>query len=148
MDRDQLEECFTLYDTVGDNKIEMAQLGQTIRGLGLNPTNAEINKITKEIDDKSGTKRVSFEEFVPIYESLAAQERSVKSKYKDEFAEMLRVFDREQNGTVSMSELHHVMTTLGEALSSDELTELDKDLEVDKQGLVNFDSYSSLVLDG
>ena len=48
-----------------------------------------------------------------------SQETSV-----DDMNEGLRVFDKENNGTVSAAELRHVLCTLGEKLSEEEVEQL------------------------
>ena len=58
----------------------------------------------------SGEKRLSFEEFYPIYEQL--------SKEKDtgtqaDFVEGLKVFDKEESGKILDAELRHVLLALG-----------------------------------
>ena len=39
-------DAFLLFDRRGDNKIEVEQLGNVIRALGQNPTNAEVKKVS------------------------------------------------------------------------------------------------------
>lgn len=39
------KEAFLLFDRTGDAKITLSQVGDIIRALGQNPTNAEVNKI-------------------------------------------------------------------------------------------------------
>lgn len=39
------KEAFLLFDRTGDGKITLDQVGDIIRALGQNPTNAEVNKI-------------------------------------------------------------------------------------------------------
>ncbi|PKU27840.1 hypothetical protein llap_21856 [Limosa lapponica baueri] len=43
--QDDFKEAFLLFDRTGDAKITLSQVGDIIRALGQNPTNAEINKI-------------------------------------------------------------------------------------------------------
>ena len=78
-ERDILEESFGLYDTVGDAKIEINYLGEALRGLGLNPTEMDVQKIVKELDS-AGSRRISFEEFLPIYQSLASRGGNERNK--------------------------------------------------------------------
>merc|ERR1711962_1792451 len=84
-------------------------LGEVLRGLGLNPTNGDVDSIVKELGSSS---RMTFEEFLPIYESMLQRMESKKSKTAVDFLECFRVFDREQNGTINIGELKHVMSTL------------------------------------
>jgi len=144
-DRDWLEESFVIYDTVGDHKIEIVLLGDVLRGLGLNPTEGEVQKIIKELES-SGSLRISFEEFLPIYESLSTRGEG-RGKGTVDFLECFRVFDREQNGTISIGELQHVMTTLGEGLTTDEINHLTQGME-DKGGMINIEEFVKNVMNG
>lgn len=44
------KEAFMLFDRRGDGKIDSAQLGEVLRSLGLNPTQAEVHKALNEVD--------------------------------------------------------------------------------------------------
>ena len=60
----------------------------------------------------SGNKRVSFEEFLPIF--LSCQQKKDSGSMED-FVEGLRVFDKDGNGFINSAELRHVLTSLGES---------------------------------
>ena len=62
-----------------------------------------------------GRKRVSFEEFLPIY--LSGRSKKQEGSMED-FIEGLRVFDKDGNGTINSAELRHVLTSLGKVLSA------------------------------
>lgn len=145
-DRDLLEESFSLYDTVGDSKIDIGILGEALRGLGLNPTEGDVQKIVKELDS-TGSRRVSFEEFLPMYLSLSSKGSDRHKKNVTDFIECFRVFDKEQNGTVSAGELQHVMTTLGEPLTPAQVDLLTSGIE-DKNGMVNIEEFVAIVMQG
>ena len=46
----EYRDAFALFDKRGDSKIDSTQLGDVMRALGLNPTQAEIKKIQQEVD--------------------------------------------------------------------------------------------------
>lgn len=50
-----------LFDRKGDGKIDSVQLGEVLRSLGLNPTQADVKKALNEVDP-TGTK-VSLQHF-------------------------------------------------------------------------------------
>lgn len=39
------KEAFLLFDRTGDSKITLSQVGDVLRALGTNPTNAEVKKV-------------------------------------------------------------------------------------------------------
>lgn len=46
----EFRDAFSLFDKRGDGKIDSDQVGDVIRALGLNPTEADVKKIVGEID--------------------------------------------------------------------------------------------------
>ncbi|XP_072035022.1 myosin-2 essential light chain-like isoform X2 [Amphiura filiformis] len=142
--RHEYGDIFSLFDTKGDSKIDSTQVGDVIRALGQNPTEADIKKISNEMDPK-GDKRISFEEFIPQF--LAYSKRSTPGTVED-FIDGLRVFDRDGNGTISSAELRHVLSALGERLTDDEIDQLMQGGVVDQQGEVNYEEFVKLMMSG
>ena len=101
---DSLEECkeaFYLYDRRGDKKVECSQIGEVMRALGTNPTEGEIAKIVRSLDPAgTGAKRVSFEEFFPIYQNL--RDRQKKSGGNIYFNKLTLYFFALKNGCHSI----------------------------------------------
>ena len=58
----------------------------------------------------SGSKRVTFEEFLPCF--LSCSQKKEQGSMED-FIEGLRVFDKDGNGFINSAELRHVLTSLG-----------------------------------
>ena len=46
----EFRDAFSLFDKRGDGKIDSDQVGDVLRALSLNPTEAEVKKIVAEID--------------------------------------------------------------------------------------------------
>lgn len=51
----EYRDAFTLFDKRGDNKIDSDQIGDIMRALGLNPTQADVKKIVQEVDPNGET---------------------------------------------------------------------------------------------
>ncbi|XP_072173484.1 myosin-2 essential light chain-like [Diadema setosum] len=134
----EMQECFSLFDKIGDGKIDTDQLGEVMRANGGNPTQAEVRKLLQEFD--SGH-RISFEEFLPI---MTATIKKKEQGTMDEFVEGLRVFDKDSSGLINSAELRHVMTSLGEKMSDEEVDSLIAGCE-DAQGQVNYEEFVKMV---
>ena len=46
----EYRDAFSLFDKRGDGKIDSDQIGDVLRALSLNPTEAEVKKIVQEIE--------------------------------------------------------------------------------------------------
>jgi myosin light chain 6 len=84
----------------------------------------------------AGEKRLTFEEWLPIYEQLGKEKE--QGSFAD-FMEGLKVFDKEECGKILSAELRHILLALGERLNKDEVDEIMKGVE-DGEGMVNYES--------
>jgi calmodulin len=56
---------------------------------------------------------------------------------EEEIREAFKVFDRDDNGFISAAELRHVMTSIGEKLTDDEVDEMIREADQDGDGRIN-----------
>ena len=141
-DEGMLKEIFQLYDTTGGDKIDVSQVGQVLRSAGLNPTQSEVNKVVRDISKTE----VTFEEFVPIYNSVSQHMASVTSKATPEqVIDCFKHFDREGGGSISSSMLRHVLTSLGEKLTDEEFDTLSSG-HVSSKGEINYEVFVTAIM--
>ncbi|CAF0955294.1 unnamed protein product [Adineta ricciae] len=133
-DQPDFREAFSLFDDRGDNKIPKHLFGEVVRALGLNPTEQQVKGTIQNFK----ADRISFEEFLPLYDSLAKKKDT--NITEEDLIEGLRVFDKEQNNSISSAELRHLLTSLGERLSDEEVEQLLSGFE-DKNGLINYEEW-------
>jgi len=142
--KEEAKDVFILYDDEGDNKIDGTQIGNVIRALGLKPTNAQVTKAAGKEYKKLGEKRLTFEEFFPIYEQVS-KEKSEGTMA--DYMECLKVFDKDESGKIFGAELRHALLSLGERLLIEDVDELLNGVE-DGEGQVNYKSFIEKVMAG
>ncbi|XP_075537461.1 neo-calmodulin-like isoform X2 [Dermacentor variabilis] len=97
--------------------------------------------IIKEIVDSNSRENIDFPEFLTIM----AKEEFRLDDVDEEIREAFKVFDRNGDGYVSAAELRHVMTTMGEKLSHEEVDEMIREADQDGDGRINYDEFVSMV---
>jgi calmodulin len=73
-----------------------------------------------------------------IVEFLTMMARKMKdTDSEEEIREAFKVFDRDNNGFISAAELRHVMTSIGEKLTDDEVDEMIREADQDGDGRID-----------
>lgn len=143
-DIENAEFAFGIYDCDGTGKVDAYDIPDVLRALNLNPTLELCEKMgaTK----KRGEKKLSVEEFLPIFAQVRAQKD--QGSYED-FMECLKLYDKAENGTMLLAELEHSLKALGEKLSDDEVNELFADCmdPEDDEGMIFYAPFLKKMMD-
>ncbi|XP_046679019.1 neo-calmodulin-like isoform X2 [Homalodisca vitripennis] len=135
----EFKEAFMLFDKDEDGTITMAELGVVMRSLGQRPSETELRDMVNEVDqDGNGT--IEFNEFLQMM-----SKKMKGADGEDELREAFRVFDKNNDGLISSTELRHVMTNLGEKLSDEEVDDMIKEADLDGDGMVNYDEFVTIL---
>uniref|UniRef100_A0A1Y1N1J2 EF-hand domain-containing protein n=1 Tax=Photinus pyralis TaxID=7054 RepID=A0A1Y1N1J2_PHOPY len=135
----EFKEAFMLFDKDEDGTITMAELGVVMRSLGQRPTETELRDMVNEVDqDGNGT--IEFNEFLQMM-----SKKLKEADCEEELREAFRVFDKNNDGLISSNELRHVMTSLGERLSEEEVDDMIKEADLDGDGQVNYEEFVTIL---
>eukprot|EP01120_Amphizonella_sp_Union-15-10_P013225 TRINITY_DN6114_c0_g1_i1.p1 TRINITY_DN6114_c0_g1~~TRINITY_DN6114_c0_g1_i1.p1 ORF type:complete len:155 (+),score=65.61 TRINITY_DN6114_c0_g1_i1:53-466(+) len=124
------EEAFRLFDTDGDGKISINELGTVFRAIGQNPTEAEVEEIKKE----AGGALVDFDRFKDLL-----KRHKKDSNLEKDVRDAWKVFDKDGKGIIDANELKNVLTTMGEKLKDEEVDAILQ--HVNKGGQVKVDDF-------
>ena len=136
----EYRDAFDMFDKDRDGVITAKELANVMRSLNQDPTENELREMIEEVDI-NGNGNIDFEEFVQLM-----NRRARESDTEEEIIQAFRVFDKDGNGTISANELRHIMSTLGEKLSDDEIEQMIQEADIDGDGYINFQEFVSMML--
>ncbi|XP_043820292.1 myosin light polypeptide 6-like [Dromiciops gliroides] len=141
----KFKEAFQLFDQTGDGKILYSQCWGVMRAQDQNPINIEVLKVLgNPKSDEMNVKVLDFEHFLPKLQTMAKNKD--QGTYED-YVEGLRVFDKEGNSIVMGAEIWHVLITLGENMTKEEVEVLVAGHE-DSNSCINYEELVQMVLNG
>ncbi|CAH9095491.1 unnamed protein product [Cuscuta epithymum] len=95
----EFQESFNFFDKDGDGCITIEELATVIRSLDHNPSKEELQDMIDEVDT-NGNGTIEFSEFINL------MAKKIKETDEDEeIKEAFKVFDKDQNGYISASEV-------------------------------------------
>ena len=137
------KEIFSELDKDGDGTLDTKYVGTIMRSLGQSPTESELRNIIGEVDaDKSGC--MDFSEFL----GMMADHMKEETDTTEDICTAFSAFDDSGKGVISVEKLKHVLTSLGDALTEEELEELIKSADSDSSGLVLYEDFVTKMMAG
>ncbi|AET38012.1 Mlc1p Ecym_2266 [Eremothecium cymbalariae DBVPG len=135
------KDIFTLFDKQAKGSIGKGQLGDYLRAIGYNPTNALIHEIGGKLPE-----RLTLEDIGSVEKSYGKELEATTEGKMEDFIKAFQVFDKENTGKVTVGDIRYMLTGLGERLTDEEVDELMKGVEVDSEGGVDYKKFIEDVL--
>ncbi|KAL1316622.1 hypothetical protein HN51_068799 [Arachis hypogaea] len=128
-----MKEAFTLFDTSGSGRIAPSELGILMRSLGGNPTQAQLKAI---IAEENLTAPFDFPRFLDLMAKHMKAE-----PFDRQLRDAFKVLDKDNTGYVSVSELRHILTSIGEKLEPSEFDEWIREVDVGPDGKIRYEDF-------
>merc|ERR1711970_752139 len=114
-DAERVKFAFDIFDFDGKGVVDAWYISDLLRAVNLNPTNKKLEQFS--VPAKKGEKMMKLEEFIPMFVTI---KKDKDSGCYDDFVEVLKPYDKEENGTMMTSELEYILTNLGECLTKED----------------------------
>lgn len=133
---------FATFDKDGDGFITRQELRDSFKGMRIAMTDEELEDlIAKSDDNRDGL--IDFGEFCKLLEeaNMGGEETMLKEAFD--------VFDKDQDGLISVDELGMVLSSMGllsEGKKVEECLEMISKVDMDGDGMVNFDEFKRMMM--
>ena len=123
--------------STGDGTIASRDAGTVMRALGQNPTNKEVKYLIQQVGALQGGTM----EFGSFLRMMAAHMQEFTDDEGDAIA-AFKAYDREQTGFMSVAELRHLTTNMGqEAVSEEDFDNMLSEAGIDPDGQVDYIAF-------
>ncbi|CAJ1915091.1 unnamed protein product [Sphenostylis stenocarpa] len=144
MDQAELARVFQMFDRNGDGRITRKELSDSLKNLGITISEQDLTQMIEKID-VNGDGYVDIDEFGELYQTIMDE--------KDEEGDMreaFNVFDQNGDGFITGEELSAVLCSLGlkHGKTIDYCMSMIKKVDVDGDGMVNFQEFKQMMKEG
>jgi Ca2+-binding EF-hand superfamily protein len=119
-DADAIKKICDIYDWDGKGELDLFFLGDVMYALGMNTTKKVCVGLGQT--DEEGKKFAKFDDIVTKVQTAAKTPES-SGNYHD-FIELLRLYDKNNNGTMMLAELENLLSNLGDEIPKDDVQKL------------------------
>ncbi|KAI3985585.1 hypothetical protein MKX01_033868 [Papaver californicum] len=137
----QLKDIFARFDMDSDGSLTQLELAALLRSLGLKPSGDQIQAMLSNID-ANGNGSVEFDELVSAIMPDMNEEILIN---QEQLMEIFRSFDRDGNRYITPAELAGSMAKMGQPLSYREITEMMREVDINGDGVVNFNEFATIM---
>ena len=134
-------EAFKIFDRNNDGQITQDELKLLLNNIGQKPSDSEIQDMINEIDI-DGDGKINFDNFITLMEKKLRDHDN-----EEELIETFKVFDKDGIGFITYNNLKDVIKSLGLNYTDDEIMEMIKECDLDKDMMINYDEFTKMVLD-
>lgn len=139
----EVKKVFDRFDTNGDGKISATELKNVMKALGSETSPEEVKQMMEEMDiDKDSY--ISLEEFAEFCSKKVEGDENGSQELHDAF----EMYDQDKNGLISATELHLVLSQLGEHCTVADCEKMIQSVDADGDGNVSFDEFRKMMTRG
>ena len=134
---EEYQEVFDSYDVNGNGVIEKKEMEAVLQRLGQPATDKQIESVFKKLNTDDD-KVISFDEFIWFMKEYHLSKNKTDT---DEVVGVFQVFDKNNNGVLSIREFKHILTDLGNKFSEEEVEEMFKEVDLDRDGNISYKEF-------
>jgi len=130
--------AFDIFDFDGKGEVDAFYIGDLLRAVDLNPSEKSVSQFKPP--EKKGERMMKIGDFMPMYQTIKKEKG--KGGYED-FVECMKLYDKQEDGTMMFAELEYILTALGEPMEKEQVKIALAELapEEDEDGLIPYDVF-------
>ncbi|CAN4113046.1 unnamed protein product [Withania somnifera] len=153
----ELKGIFATFDKNNDGYITHQELKQSLKNIGIYMEDVDIAEMVEKVDTNKDS-LIDLDEFYELCHTFLGiqkvvsedQEEDEQEEGEGNLKDAFDVFDDDKDGLISEEELSKVLSSLGlkQGKKLDDCKEMIRNVDVDGDGMVNFDEFKKMMRDG
>ncbi|CAK9300266.1 unnamed protein product [Gordionus sp. m RMFG-2023] len=137
----EYRKAFSQFDKEGKGEIPTSNLAMALKVLGHSFAPSDLREMIREFDPGNSGK-LDFDDFCMIVAKWVLDQ---DTGAEEELREAFRLYDKESNGYIKVSDLRDLLRAIDENISEQELDQMIKEIDSDSSGTVDYDEFMEMM---
>ena len=137
----EIKEAFDLFDSDKSGEIDVDELKQALKNLGIDAKNQTLANMMADLD-KDGSGKIDFDEFINMMTAKMSDRDT-----REDLQKVFRLFigDDDKADKIELKHLKKVARELNENMTDEELDEMIKRADLDHDNKVSFEEFYQIM---
>ena len=135
-----ITKVFKLYDIKKAGFLDFSLLPEMLRAAGGIFLDKELEPHMEKIRTANGSDTFNLKDFTQLCEEFSKNDET-----PEDLIEAFRFWDTDGSGKITTEDIRKALTTLGDALSEDEINALIREADPSNIGVIDYEAYSNLL---
>ena len=147
---DKAMKLFLVFEQGESGVLSFSEFNEAIHEMGLDPSSEQTKRLFNRVDG-DGNGRIDFEEFLKLFEVLdgkgktesqsKAGETDIVDEDRKKSLQLLKMFDTDGDGQLSIAEWQNVLGRMGMKCSTKEAKALFRNVDANGDGNIDLDEF-------
>ncbi|CAG9330750.1 unnamed protein product [Blepharisma stoltei] len=134
---EELEECFTLFDRNHNGYLDIQELSNALRAMGLDKSQSQVEKLLQSVD-LHHRNEINIEEFSRLCGVTKPRPKITKQQLMRRIAK----FDKDKNGFIEAGELRNLLRFNGDSVDEEHVEKILKDFDTNGDGKLSIEELA------
>ena len=151
-DVDQAMKLFLVFEDGDSGVLSFSEFNEAIKEIGLDPSSEQVKRLFNRVDS-DGNGRIDFEEFLKLFKMVSnkekdktddnneTQEDPIVDDDRRQSLQLLKLFDKDGDGSLSVSEWQTVLNRMGMKCNPKEAQALFSNVDSNGDGKIDIDEF-------
>nr|KAJ3418153.1 hypothetical protein HK105_000273 [Polyrhizophydium stewartii] len=141
-EREYYVEAFCIFDLDGSGTIDVDELGEVMKSMGIEVSEKEIRAMMAQIDD-DGSGEISVTEFVQLMATVRTRGGVIETEA--DIREAFQLVDADGDGFISPQDLAQAFLSVGEKITFEQAVDMVRVADSDLDGRADFSDFHKIL---
>ena len=140
--RDHFQKLFTSFDKDKDGYLNVSELFSVMKHVGQEASEEEIKAAIRQINEEYNKSALKYDNKIDLCDFITLMSKtSPDYEAQNEIIAAFKSFDKDKTGFINCDEFKHIMMTIGDKMTEEDIDEMFNWANITEEGQINYEEF-------